>query len=554
MDSLADLNTIAFDKTHDLRLQPVAGPVLQAVVVHAGRSSVTLGRGSAADVILEDGGVSRRHAAVGSHGQNWFIWDLGSRHGTSVNGVRLDQADKAPLADGDLISIGPWTFRAGIGQSHSTIASADPDELGLGNVESVSDAELDALAHQRLGLLIQFADTIQSATDELSLADAVLSAAISGTGYTNAALVRPLDDDGGIEVLGYRGQQDETGDHMTFSRSLIRAASRGELVRLTEQETSINTPSHSVIDLGISGAMCAPVVLGQTIAAYLYLDTRGNVDRPRPDAAVFCKAIARLCALALASVKRHQLEARQRQLESDIVAAREAQKMLMPERTGHPSGLSYSLFMEPGRYVAGDLVDVFELPDRRVAVLLGDVAAKGAGAGILMATAEAFLHASLMKTPDVSAAARDVNRYLESRSASNKFVSLWMGVIDPVAGTLEFVDAGHGLWAIRRPDGTAHRPETHAGGMVLGVDANESYPSETIELPKGSRLVVFSDGIVEQPDSSGEQFGLERTLEIISQSTSHEADTERLFEAICVHAESMELADDATIVSVSVPQ
>lgn len=534
----------------DLWLRPISGPQMRSLMVHPSGRVVTLGRGSAADLRLEDGAVSRKHAGLSNRGDDWFVWDLGSRHGTQVNGVALTPHERVPLGDGDLLTLGPWTFRVGLGGSPSTMIASESEREG--RVESVVSSELGSLAQHRLTLLIDFADSIQSATDELTLAEAVLRAAIAGTGYTNAALVRPLGESNELEMLGYHGVHDETGDQMSFSRSLIRAASEGELVRLTEDEATRSTSSHSLIDLGIRGAMCSPVMLGASLSALLYLDTRGDVDRPRPDAAAFCKAISRLCGLALSNLKRSQLEARQRQLEADIESAREAQALLMPPESGEPGGLRYAMRMRPGRFVAGDLFDIFELEDGRLAMFLGDVAAKGVGAGILMATTEAFVHAGLLHHGDVSRAARDVNRYLEGRSATNKFVSLWVGVLDPVSRELEFVDAGHGLWAVRDGKGSASQPASE-GGLVLGVEPDEAYPAERVTLEPGSRLVLFSDGVVEQPDPGGEQFGLDRAMSIIEGCQGPDDDASCLFDAVLKHASGEELADDTTIASIALP-
>ena len=528
-----------------LRLEVVAGPPMAPIELRAGSPTV-LGRSESSDVPLPDGGVSRKHASIEFMGGEWIVTDLESRHGTIINGVQLDGFEAAPLSADDIIGIGPWSFRVSTGEQAAPSRMSTMVGEDHGRVEQVREIETDSLAQHRLGLLMECASSIQAARDELELADSLLDAAVAGTGFSNAALLRTFVDGEEIEVLGYRGGEDSTGDEMNFSRSLLRAASRGELVRLTD-ESPVN-PTHSIASLGIHSAMCCPIYLGGSISALLYLDSRGSAGGGRSDAAAFCQAIAKMAGLALSNIKRSDLERRQRQLVADINSAREAQRQIMPANTDDLCGVRYAEHMIPGRFVAGDLFDAFAIPDGKVAMFLGDVAAKGVGAGILMATTQAHLNASLTLHGDLERAVNDVNHYLATHSAGDKFVSLWVGVIDPQKHELMFVDAGHGLWALCPGSGSAHKPE-YEGDLVLGVDRDYKYSADHLTLSLDDRVVLFSDGIVEQPNPNGEQFGSQRALDLLDRSTSVKDDVDVLFDAIREFAATDQYADDTTVAS-----
>ncbi|MBZ0171530.1 MAG: FHA domain-containing protein, partial [Phycisphaerales bacterium] len=96
------------DTVRRLRLEAIAGPPIDQVVVHPGAPAV-IGRSSNVDRQLADKTVSRRHCRVLKRGTNWLLTDLNSRHGTFLNGVRLEPEQPAPLNDGDLVRVGPWT-------------------------------------------------------------------------------------------------------------------------------------------------------------------------------------------------------------------------------------------------------------------------------------------------------------------------------------------------------------------------------------------------------------------------------------------------------------
>ena len=130
----------------------------------------------------------------------------------------------------------------------------------------------------------------------------------------------------------------------------------------------------------------------------------------------------------------------------------------------------------------------------------------------------------------------------------NKFLTLWVGIFDTQLKELTYVDAGHGHWAIRRADGQAEAPPT-PDGFLVGVDANEEYRNATLLVESGDRIIIFSDGIPEQQNKSGEQYGSERVYDLVAQSPSAEEDVKRLLKAVIDWAGHKELDDDTTIVS-----
>jgi RNA polymerase sigma-70 factor (ECF subfamily) len=94
-----------------LRLQRASGPACEDLVLR-GSGTRTIGRGSESDHPLDDPGISRHHAQVDFDGSHASIIDLGSTHGTLLNGARLEPNESMPLHDRDLVTIGPWTFVA----------------------------------------------------------------------------------------------------------------------------------------------------------------------------------------------------------------------------------------------------------------------------------------------------------------------------------------------------------------------------------------------------------------------------------------------------------
>jgi phosphoserine phosphatase RsbU/P len=589
--------------TPPLTLDAVSGPPLPSI--HAKpEKPIVLGRSGQSDVVLGDESISRRHCQLSARQGTWFIEDLGSRHGTFVQSAKLAEGQSLPLKNGDMVGVGPWLLRVRIGTGAVSTAGSQRlvtlmsggstvNTTGAGGsssaamrerVERVNERELAALNQNRLKLLIDVAAAVAGSSDEEALAKTIVRAAAEGTGFPRAFLFRD-------ETIGQGGEDQPGGEAAaadtlrviyeidpdaerrnvpdsgitaaaSFSRSLIAAARKGEVVRLTSDAPM---QAQSIMALGIQTALCAPISIGPAVAGFLYLDSRsGEKQGPRTggviapvggsggvhsDAAAFCSALAKMYSLAVGNISRLELERRQRELVRDLEAASEAQQLIMPPPHGQMGRVRYAMRSKSGRYVAGDLFDVVDVGDGRVAMLLGDVAGKGVPAAILMATAQTHLHVALRAGKTPAEAVREVNNHICTHMASNKFISLWLGVLDPAAGTLTYVDAGHGYWLLTRPGQSPSRTDC-ATGIPLGIDPTFEFDATTIPIAPGQRLIVFSDGVVEQPSPEGPMFGIEGAIRALEGSAAEREDVERIFEAVLAHARGPNLADDTTVASV----
>jgi hypothetical protein len=527
-----------------LRIETVAGPEPRTRLVRPGES-VYVGREKDVEVRLERESVSPRHALVSDRGGRWIITDLGSRTGTRLNGVKLAAVRPVVLGDGDLIEIGDWTFRTALDEPQGDRVFADEaTELAQG---TVYDAELTEKAEERLSRLIDYVSEANTVRSERDLAELTVRYALAGTGFPRAAVLRLSGPGQDVTVEAARARDPAEAGAFGISRKLIREALEGRLVRLSHLPEIRD--SQTVADLRIQSALCAPIRVGQTIAALLYLDARAGESGARADANDFSATLAVVCGLALSSLKRADLENRHRVLKSELMAAREAQQLIVPASNGVRSGLAYAVRTHPGMVVAGDMFDVVELPDGRVAVVIGDVTGAGVGAGILMVAGQANLHAALTRTGDPSEALEAVNAYISSRSAVNRFISMWVGVFDRTGRTVTYADAGHGHWFVVRRDGSAADPGA-TGGIPVGIDPDARYRSHSMPLFAGERVVLFSDGVVEQRSPNGEPFGVERVRRGAVTCRSADDCVERLFASLVAFAETEALDDDTTLASV----
>ncbi|MHC4991949.1 MAG: SpoIIE family protein phosphatase, partial [Planctomycetota bacterium] len=431
----------------EILLQVVAHPAPELVgsshPVHAGEPLI-IGR-SPCDIPLIAPSISRRHAAVRLDGSLPSIVDLHSRHGTFVNGSRIEAGTDIELAIGDEIRIGPVLLHVRPGATTRDLITLAGDRAGTEHAMVVPESERGGLAQRRLDALLQSASILSSAPDLPALAAVVTQAASQGTHSARVLLLRPTERDDDLEILGRHVATEHGDDETSLSRSLVRLALEGQLAELTEEQSS-SGPSPSIAGLVIRSAIGAPIRVDGQVEAVLYLDARGQESRLEPDAAAFCEALAELCGLALANQRRLVSERQRALLQRDAETARRVQQQIMPPPSGTAGPIAYAMVSVPGRLVAGDLLDVVEIDGRRAVVVLGDVAGKGVGAAILMATAQTFLRAAVQQSLDIPQVLADLNRFVYERCSDGTFLTLWLGLFDATTGTVQFADAGHGHW------------------------------------------------------------------------------------------------------------
>lgn len=530
----------------DITLHTLAGPHGGSFSSNGG-GQLTIGRAVECDVCLLHESVSRRHASVVARPEGWFLMDQGSALGTWLNGQRLGPAAPLPLLTGDLIRIGPWSFRVSLGiAAPSTAATIDDDRTRTARIERVGERPLPAGA-QQLRLLMQGLSRMASAGNESLLARTALEAALAGAGCTHGAVLRPAGAEDELTIVAVTGgSRGAEGGELAFSRTLIHAASAGQTAILSASDAATNA-THSVSELSIRWAVCAPVFVGSELVSLLYVDARSTGTGEHDEAAGFCEAVANAYGLALANLKRVELERRQSALSAELAAAREAQQFIMPPANAAQGFLGYAMQMRPGVFVAGDMFDVVPLEDGRVAVCIGDVSGHGAASAMLMAAAQSQLNAQVRATRDAGAAVSGLNRYLGERSLGGRFVSLWLGIFSR-DGEVEYVDAGHGYWYHRDSNGL--RGAGQGTSIPVGIDLATRYHAARLRLAPGDRIVLYSDGVIDERNPAGEPFGQDRLARALSNARNCDADVIEIFKAIARFAEGAPPTDDATAASI----
>lgn len=253
----------------------------------------------------------------------------------------------------------------------------------------------------------------------------------------------------------------------------------------------------------------------------------------------------------LASVRHHveRYRAQQRErsyLSAELSDAIETQRRFLPEQLPQPAGCDIAVAYLPARFVGGDYFDVLEA-DQHTAICVADVAGKGLPAALLMANLQATLKPQMQRASSPATVCRDLNLHVRH---SGKFISLFHALLDAQARRLVYSNAGHLPPLLVHADGSCERLLSE--GAVLGAFETWNYEEREVHLEPGCRLVLYTDGMVEASNASGEDFGEERLREVAIANRQQTAEElkQSILAAVMDHCGS-QLQDDATLLVIA---
>ncbi len=362
------------------------------------------------------------------------------------------------------------------------------------------------------------------------------------------------------------------------------------------------------IALGSGGYLLLPLVVGGVTSgresarrnlAVLWLDTSGETPPLTGQALSYVLSLSQLAALRVENFRvhrevqkanqglqkangklelaNHRLHLAQRRIDEDLNRARAIQGSLLPSQLPRERYRDLASRYIPAGKVGGDYWDCFELPEGKLGLVIADVSGHGISAALVMTMFKVLLKTFANSIESPSQVLRRVNdTFLSEISQGRHFVTAFYGVYDIASRRLTWTNAGHiaqiatlpleatGMaTGIDKPDQVESwdlaKPlaQLTSVGLVLGVFNETLIKDKVLDLPQGSRLLLFTDGIVEAHDPKGKMFGPARMNELALAMRGRSAEelatlimqTWRQHQGPQIKGEEPdEAADDATLV------
>lgn len=170
--------------------------------------------------------------------------------------------------------------------------------------------------------------------------------------------------------------------------------------------------------------------------------------------------------------------------------------------------------MAPAREVGGDFYDFFLIDESRLGLVIADVSGKGVPAALFMMIARTLIRNHVQSGEEPADALTAVNEQLCENNKENMFVTAWLGVLDLSSGQLKFANAGHNPPLFKHGDGEYEYMRVRAGLVLAGMEGIH-YRQSSVQLSRGDRIFLYTDGVTEAESQNHIFYGEERLCDVL---------------------------------------
>ncbi len=314
----------------------------------------------------------------------------------------------------------------------------------------------------------------------------------------------------------------------------------------SEREAHRETHAHACVVAPILDADSESPIGG------IYLIRRSMPETLEPIANLLptVQSLAAQVASALHSAKVYRQTLAYQKVEQELALAGQIQASFLPHDLPEIPGWQLLATILPARETSGDFYDLIPLSNGRWGIVIADVSDKGTGAALYMALSRTLIRTYALQyyqRPDYVLKA--ANRRILMDTASDLFVTVFYGILDPVSGTLTYANAGHNPPYLLGADAATGVQELLRTGMPLGILEGQEWEQNEVVLDEGDTLVLYTDGIIDAENEERNFFGSERLRRSVLRRREQppEEMQQGILEALRVFVGSAPQFDDITL-------
>src|SRR4051794_14325291 len=488
---------------------------------------LSVGRSSAAELCFpEDAGLSRQHFAFEAQDGEWTVQDLGSKNGTFVNNIPLKA--RLILKPGDRITAGHLVvvYSPDSENPNSGVVvfeANEPSSPSTSTVVTSLEGAHQALTLERSGpkasapmqALIGAVQAFEESRSLNELYPVVLDLAIQAVNAQRGVIL-VLEGD----TLVPRAHKGEGFRISSAVRDRVLQEKTSILVRDAQLDDAFKGRM-SIVEQKVHTMMAVPLQTKDRIVGLIYLDSPFILREFTKDDLSLLTIMANLAAFRIVSGLLSEAEEAERLMRRDLNQAADIQVRMLPDQAPKIERADLAGFNAACRTVGGDYYDFFTYPDGRVGLALGDVSGKGMPASLMMMALHARVHVLAEDPGNLGPFMARINKATCAKCPSNRFITFFFCLLNPVTGDLAYANAGHNPPIIIRANGEAEMLE--GGGPVLGILSIAPYSEMHAKLERGDMLVLYSDGVTEANNHAYDEFDEERFIEVLKNNRTEPA-------------------------------
>jgi phosphoserine phosphatase RsbU/P len=514
------------------------------------RTPFSVGRKVDKDLVIADPRVSRDHAYIALEADGFYIVDQGSKHGTFVNGERV-QRQKLERND-----------RLEFGARDSTYAIFNPAHASSNTarefLSQISGIQISQEANdlEKLTLFLEAARKLNTAgvLDEIlmTMLDVTLRLTRAERGY-----VFLKDEDGSLRLAAGRNNKAEPLlDDKTISHSALDESLRlNSEFLLTDTGSSMDAAARqSIVAYDLRTVVCIPLRKRQVQASrdqtpapnaaaevmgVLYIDSRFASREFSGVGHDVVRAIATEAASLIENARLVQAEEASRRYQQELTIAASIQQRLMQVKIPEVPFAKVGGRNLPCRDIGGDFFDAVNTKEG-LAVVLADVSGKGVSAALLASTLQGMIYSHLISGMPLLDVVTAVNRFFSEKLMGEKYATLLLARLRK-DGDLEYVNCGH-VQPLLVCGKEVMRP-AH-GNVPVGLLADATFESARCQLNSGDRFILVTDGVTEAENAMGDFFEDSRLEAAVVKSPTWQG----ILSAVSEFCAGNPLNDDCTVV------
>jgi len=525
----------------------------------------SIGRQPDNHLVIRDSRVSRTHARIFAESGSYVIEDSGSRHGTFVNGKRIE---REALHNSDRIEFGAQ-------DSFQLVFALDGAELKrimeqVGASDKAPPVPGMGGNLAKLRAILDLARTLQSSFSIDDVLVSVVDTALAITGAERGFLLLRNGDGLEIRVARHRDGRHLLESDLRVPREVLRRAleHRRDLLSMNFDPigaagtagTGETGPQNSIVDLELRSVTCVPLVrirtgqgeatsvlsTGSETVGVLYMDSRLAAADLTGGNRELLQTLAIEASTVLENARLLEEERAKQQMQEELQLARSIQQSLLPKALPLEGWLRACGSSLACREVGGDYFDVTEVNPRCWSAVVADVSGKGVSSALLASLLQGALITATDEPETLKPRMERLNQFLNDRTGGEKYATVFHCLLHSY-GRFQYINAAHCPALLVRPSGRL--TSLDATGMPVGLMEGAEFTLADGTLFSGDKLVIYSDGVTESESAQGEFFGKKRLHDVVvahaagSCTAMHDA----IQEAVTAFAEGAVQSDDITV-------
>ena len=308
-------------------------------------------------------------------------------------------------------------------------------------------------------------------------------------------------------------------DNIPLGKGITGAAAEArEVIRVHDTGKD---PRYIASHADIRSEVAVPLIVQDRLVGVMDLES-DHVGYFTDDHVRTLSLLAPQVAISVENARLYQaLAARERRMEEDLQAARELQRVLLPDADPEIAGMDAAVRLRPAREISGDIYDIFERKDGQTVIAFGDVSGKGAAAALYGGLMSGLLRTLAPRRRSPAELLRSLNEALIERKVEARYVTLCVLLWYPATRQVVMANAGALPPMICRG---AEILKLRVEGVPVGLLESREYEEVTFQAQAGDTIVLYSDGITDHLNAAGTEYGRGRLAQVLRAHCGGSAD------------------------------